>query len=185
MPLSSVAITGALIALVASTTAAQQSTLHRTPVLDLTIAGHKVSGGLIDFRTGPSLDVLAAGAVRSTPRWAIVGALGAGFEFGGFGDRCLVRPTGGCAPKGNFVVTNLLGGVDLPIGGASARMLLGPAIYNGAGDTSLGLQTRLDLSSPTLAHLGLGAMLRATMLPSHGGESLVAWAVGGSLIIRS
>jgi hypothetical protein len=184
MRCSNLIIAIALIAFAASTAAAQQADLHRTPVLDLTLARHQVSGGFVAFRTGASADLLVAGALRSTSRWALVGAAGGSAVVGGFGDICLIRPDGGCAPKANFVVANVLAGVDAKLGSASTRVLLGPALYDGADDSSVGAQIRVDLSSPTLEHVGLGAMFRATVLPSHDSQSLVAWAIGGSLIVQ-
>jgi hypothetical protein len=176
-------IAAGVIALGASIARAQQPGPHRTPVLDLTVARHTVSGAPFNHNPGGSLDLLAAVPLRSTPRWALVAAAGGGFVVGGFGDSCLITPSG-CAPKANFVVANVLAGADVNLGGASARVLLGPALYNGEDDTSVGAQLRVDLSSPSLAHVGLGAMFRATMLPSYAGESLLAWAIGGSLIVR-
>jgi len=63
-------------------------------------------------------------------------------------------------------------------------LLVGPAAYDGAKARSAGAQLRVDFASPTLAHLALGAMGRATLLPSHNGQSLVAWAAGLSLAFR-
>ena len=184
MPSWSLAIACAVVVLVPPPARAQDVPSHRTAVLDLTMARHAVNGGFIDYRNGAMLDVLAAGTVRSSPRAAFIAAVGAGVVVGGFSDRCLSRPDGGCAPLGNFVVTNVLAGADLSLGQSSMRVLLGPALYNGAGASSLGAQVRLDLISPPLVHVGIGPMLRATVLPSHGGDLLVAWAVGGSLVIR-
>lgn len=148
------------------------------------IAQHSIRGGLVEYRTGALLDVLAAGRVRSMPRWSVIAAGGVGVVVGGTADGCLVRSDGSCAPKGNFVVVDALAGLGTPIGGGSARALMGPALYSGAGDTSLGVQGRLDLNAPMSSHLGIGAMLRATVLPSHAGERLILWAVGGSLTFR-
>jgi hypothetical protein len=43
---------------------------------------------------------------------------------------------------------------------------------------------RVDLTAPALAHLAVGVMTRATVLPSHSGNGVVAWAVGVSLGLR-
>ena len=176
---------GASVLSLSASVARAQHVKHRTPALDLTLARHTVSGGFIDFRDGAMLDLLAAGELRSAPRWAWVAAGGASVILGGLGDRCLIRPDGGgCAPQGNFVAVSLLSGAQVALGPAGARALVGPALYNGAGDSSLGAQGRVDLLSPALAHVGLGVMARATVLPSHGGARLVAWAIGGSATIR-
>lgn len=96
--------------------------------------------------------------------------------MGGTTDRCPVRPVGSCAPQGNFVAVDALVGVAKPIGRVSAYAWAGPALHSGADDTSLGAQGRRDLNAPASTHLGLGGMLRAKLLPSHGGEPLTLWA---------
>jgi len=174
----------AFAALAPSVARAQDTPTHRTAPLDLTIARHTVSGGFIDYRSGGLLDVLVAAPVRSASHAAFIAAAGVGVVVGGFGDRCLIRPSGGCAPKGNFVVANALAGADVALAAWSARLLVGPALYRGAGASSLGIQTRLDLISPPVARIAIGPMVRATVLPSHGGESLLAWAAGASIAIR-
>lgn len=173
------------MALVATAAPAQQQgPIHHTQRLDLTLGRHTTSGGFIDYRTGVLFDLLGASEVRSESLWNWVVGIGAGLVGGGFGDRCLISPRGGCAPQGNFFAGNLLSGVDVPLGRASARALIGPAVYAGAGATSLGLQGRADVTSPPLAHCGLGLMLRITVLPSHAADRLVAWAMGGSVTLR-
>ena len=161
-------------------TTAQDSVLR----FDFSLGRHTTSGGLIDYKTGAMADVLLALGVHEQPGWETVVAIGVGGVIGGFGDRCLIRPEGGCAPQANFGVWNVLIGGDASLGGAAVRGLVGPAYYTGGGGRSFGAEGRLDLSSPTLAHVGLGPMLRATWLPSHGGQRFVAWAIGGSLIFR-
>lgn len=117
--------------------------------------------------------------------WSMVAAGGVGVIWcGTTTDVCLMRPDGDCAPKGKFVAAEALVGVAKPIGRVSARVLAGLALYNGADDTSLGVQARLDVNAPASTHLGLGGMLRATWLPSHGGARLTMWAAGGTLTFR-
>lgn len=152
--------------------------------LTVTLARHSIRGGLFAFRTGALLDVLAAGRVRTMPRWSMVAAGGVGVIFNGTTERCSILPGGGCAPQGNFVAVEALVGVAKPIGRVSGRALAGPALYSGAEDTSFGVQARLDLNAPVSTHLGLGGMLRATLLPSHDGERLTLWAAGGTLTFR-
>jgi len=157
----------------------------RSPAaLDITLGLHYVTGGLIDFRDGGLLDVLATGRIRAAPRRAVVAGVGVSGVAGGFGDRCLLTPSGGCAGKGNFIVLNALVGIDQALGTASGRLLIGPAIYDGAKARSAGVQGRVDLTSPARAHLALGAMGRATLLPSHNGQTLIGWAAGVSLAFR-
>jgi hypothetical protein len=146
--------------------------------LDLTLGLSAVRGGTIDFRTGLLADVLAAGRLRPTRRGAIVAGLGASGIFGGMGDRCLLLPDGGCAGKGNFGVVTALFGVDRALGSGSLRLLTGPSYHKGANAGSVGLQGRVDVASPAFAHVALGVMTRATILPDHGGATLVIWGLG-------
>ena len=166
---------------VAAPLAAQQSSGAR---LDLTMGGSAVRGGMIDFRTGVMADVLAAGRLRPMPGRAIVAGLGASGILGGMGDRCLLLPTGGCAGNGNFTVVTALLGVDHAVGAGSLRLLAGPSYHSGANDGSVGLQGRIDVASPAFAHLALGLMTRATVLPNHRDATLVIWGFGIGVAFR-
>lgn len=166
---------------VASPLTAQNSSGAR---LDLTLGLSTVRGGTIDFRTGGLADVLAAGRLGQTRHGAVVGGLGVSGIFGGSGDRCLTLPNGGCAGQGNFGVVTALIGIDHALGSGSLRLLAGPSYHNGADDASVGVQGRIDVATPAFAHLALGLMTRATLLPDHGGATLVIWGVGAGLAFR-
>lgn len=170
-----------IILAVASTLCAQQPAGAR---LDLTIGGSTVSGGTIDFRSGFLADALAAGGLRATGGGALVAGLGASGILGGFGDRCLPLPNGGCAGKGNLTVVTALLGIDQAVGAGSVRVLAGPSYHNGARDASVGPQVRIDVASSALEHLALGLMTRATFLPRHGDAALVVWGFGAGLTFR-
>jgi hypothetical protein len=166
---------------VASPLPAQQPAGAR---LDLSTGGGRVRGGMIDHRMDVLADVLAAGRVRPMPGGAIVAGLGASGIVGGFGDSCLLLPNGGCAAKGNFMVVTALLGVDRAVGAGSLRLLAGPSYHNGDKDASVGLQGRVDVASPTFAHLAVGLMTRATVLPNHGDATLVIWGFGVGVAFR-
>lgn len=175
----------ALLAIAGASPARAQTTAQDSVLrLDVTLGGHRMQGGLIDFGDGAMLDALLAVGVHDQRRWETVVAIGGGGVAGGFGDRCLVRPEGGCAPKANFGVLNLLIGGDVSLGGAALRGLFGPAVYHGGEGYAFGPEVRIDLSSPTFAHIGLGAMTRATWLPSYGAQHFMAWGFGASLLFR-
>jgi hypothetical protein len=166
---------------VPATLHAQQPSAAR---LDLTLGASGVRGGIIAFRSGALADVFAAGRLRPIPGGALVAGLGASGIMGGFGDRCLILPNGGCAGKGNFTVVSALLGVDRALGAGSLRLLAGPSYHDGAKDASVGLQGRIDVASPAFAHLALGVMTRATVLPDHGGAKLVIWGFGVGVAFR-
>lgn len=154
---------------------------------DVTLARHSVRGGFLGYRTGLHAGALFAVPLRPARTESLLLGFGGGAVVGGFGDRCLFGPGGpgaGCAPKANFVVVDLLVGTTIPGAAGLARAFAGPAFYAGGGGRSVGVQGRVDLTAPAMAHLGLGAMLRGTYLPSHGGDRLLAWAAGGSLTLR-
>lgn len=152
--------------------------------LTVTVGRHSTPGGKIDDRAFILLDVLVAGRVRTMSRWSIIAAGGVSYTPGPNMDICITQPDGTCARRPDFTVVNALAGVAKSVGRFSVRTLAGPALYSGSADRSLGLQGRLDLSSSASRHVGLGAMMRATFLPSHGGERLFPWAVGGSVTFR-
>jgi hypothetical protein len=158
---------------------------HRSAArLDLMLGSSAIRGGTIDFRNGMLIDALSAGRLRAKSGGAIVAGLGASRIVGGYGDRCLILPDGGCAPKGNFSVVSALFGIDRAVGAGSLRLLAGPSLQNGAGDTSVGLQGRIDVATPALAHMAMGLMTRATVLPDHGGARLVVWGFGVGVAFR-
>ena len=150
----------------------------------MTLGASKVRGGTVDFRDGVFADVLVAGGLRPTSAGTVVAGLGASGIFGGAGDRCLLLPNGGCAGKGNFGVVTALLGLDHALGAGSLRLLAGPSYYNGAKDGSVGLQGRIDVATPAFAHLALGLMTRATLLPDHNHATLAVWGVGAGIAFR-
>lgn len=176
----------AVLAVTALLSAADAQAQHRGDGgLTVTVGRHSVRGGFIHYRNGALLDVLAARRVRTMHGWSMVAAGGIGVIWSGTStDVCLMGPDGECAPKGNFVAFDALVGVAKPFGRMSARALAGPTLYNGAEDKSLGVQARLDLNAPASTRLGPGLMLRATWLPSHGGDRLTMWAAGATLTFR-
>ncbi len=161
----------------------------RAAGLDFTLGRHSLRGGIVRERSGVLLDALATGRLRASSRWAFVAGGGAsaavvGSALGASTDDCLLLSNGQCAPRGNFVGINALAGVAYGVGPGTIRALIGPALYRGADDKSLGFQGRIDTSLPLAARAGVGAMLRATRLPSHGGQRLTLWAFGVSLTYR-
>lgn len=157
--------------------------------LDLTLGGHRLRDGIVRERSGVLLDVLATGRLRASSRSEFVAGGGAsaamvGAALGASSDDCLLLANGQCARQGNFAGVNALAGVAYGVGSGTIRALVGPALYRGADDSSLGFQGRIDASVPLAASLGGGAMLRATRLPSHGGQRLTLWAFGVSLTHR-
>ena len=165
----------------APTLCAQQADGAR---LDVSLGGSNVSGGTIDYRSGVLADAFASGGLRATWGGALVAGLGVSGVLGGFGDRCLMMPSGGCAGQGNFAVVTALIGIDRPVGAGSLRVLAGPSYHNGANHASVGPQVRVDVATPAAGHLALGLMTRATILPRHGDAALVVWGLGAGVTLR-
>jgi hypothetical protein len=184
MSFSRILSPAAIAALLIHQAGAQSPAHSRTGELDVSVGRHTAAGGIVDFRSGPILDILLSDGLRASSSWTLIGAMGGSAILGGFGDRCLLRSDGGCAPKANFVVANVVVGPEVRIGESALRLLVGPALYSGADSRSVGAQGRGDAILPATAHIGLGLMVRTTVLPSHGGQRLTASAIGVSLILR-
>ena len=158
--------------------------------LDFTLGRHSLRGGIVRERSGVLFDALATGRLRASSRWEFVAGGGAsaaivGAALGASSDDCLLLANGQCARQGNFAGVNALAGVAYGVGSGTIRALVGPALYRGADDSSLGFQGRIDASVPLASRAGGGVMLRATRLPSHGGQRFTLWAFGVSLTYRT
>lgn len=96
---------------------------------------------------------------------------------------CLIRPGGACDDSyPMFLSTTALAGIELGRShGATARLLAGPAYFReDEGETTFGMQARLDASTPVVLHISFVASARASVLPNFRGDvySLSTFAVG-------
>jgi len=175
----------AIAATVGAPTARAQGS--RDVGLDLVLGGGNATGGTYADRSAVSIDVLLSDRLRQLGHGGLVGAVSGDAQGAlGHGDVCLLLPGGGCAPEFPAMgsVTALGGWESRSAGEASARVLAGPGFYWGGGSRTVGLQTRLDLVTPSLGPVALVASGRTALLPRFHGDGIRVWAIGFGLRFR-
>jgi hypothetical protein len=174
-------------AILAPRAAAQQ----HFPVSTEASFGFRVGhGGTYHTRTGASIDAVLGYRLRDTP----AGTLILGLNFGVqspvtvSGPGSLVLPGEKETPEfPAFISGGALLGVQRGSTArtASARVLAGPTYYRDIdGPGALGLQGRVDVSTPPWMHTAVVASLRHSVLPSFQGESLGITSLGLGLRIQ-
>jgi hypothetical protein len=150
-------------------------------------------GGTYHTRTGAAIDAVLGYRLRDTPAGTLIGAFNLGVQspVTVSGPGSLVLPGEKETPV--FPVF-LSGGALLGIQRgsartASARILTGPTYYLPLGSQhdaggALGLQGRVDVSTPPVLHTAVVASLRHSVLPSFQGESLGITSFGLGLRIQ-
>ena len=157
--------------------------------LDLSAGISEQRGGETRPVGGVEVAVLFSWRVRPAPLGALVVALAGTAQprlpLGGSGledEPCGPRRRAGCDPSAPTVRSvGVVGGWELQRGrGASLRLLGGPAYYwlSAPWGRTVGLQSRLDLATPTVAHVALLASARGAVLPRVRGERLTHAAYG-------
>jgi hypothetical protein len=148
-------------------------------------SGH---GGTYVNRGGAALDVAIGYRLRDTPAGPLIGALTFGSQTPVVStDVCLLLPDGGCAPDFPvFFSTGALLGVQRGTARTfSARVLTGPVYYPAAGDGgALGVQGRVDVSTPSWYHTAVVASLRHSLLPSLRAEPVGVTSFGLGLRVQ-
>lgn len=143
-------------------------------------------GGEYLERSGPALDAMMTVPVRGFAPGVVAGLEGSIIGLPQRRVRCdtgasVEGPFPGCRERyPQFFSLGLLGGVQRDLGGgASARVLAGPAYYRArVGGDTFGLQGRVDVAAPLVSRLAVVFSLRGSLLPCFEGEMLHA-AVGG------
>jgi hypothetical protein len=157
---------------------------QRRPLFSLDASAGFGTGAGGEFRdpAGFALDALAGVRVRPAPAGAIVAGLAAGMHgMPSSGDDCLLMPSGGCVPAFPLFYSAgaLLGWETASASGPSLRLLGGPAYYRAdEGGAALGLQGRLDMTTPALLHVALVVSVRGAVLPNFRGDALGLAAAG-------
>jgi hypothetical protein len=168
--------------------AAGQATSHLSVEAS---AGFRVSrGGTYHNRGGMALDVVVAYRLRDAPSALITGvAVGAQTPPLVRELSCLLLPDGGCAPDfpALFSVAALLGVQRGSSRTTAGRLFVGPTYHQAmGGGGSMGLQGRVDVSSPPWMQTAAVASLRHTLLPSFRGEEVGITSFGvGLRMVRS
>jgi hypothetical protein len=176
-------------ALVATGAVAQQ----HFPVSTEASFGFRVGyGGTYATRSGAAIDVVLGYQLRDTPAGTLIGAFNLGVQSpvtsSGPG---IVLPNGEEAPDFPIFFSGgaLLGVQRGSARTASARILAGPTYYLPLGSLhdaggALGLQGRVEVSTPPWMHTAVVASLRHSVLPSFRGDALGITSFGLGLRIQ-
>jgi hypothetical protein len=147
-------------------------------------------GGTYQTRTGASIDAVLGYRLRDTRAGTLILGLNLGVQspITVSGPGSLVLP----GEKETSVFPAFISGGALlgvqrgsTARTASARVLAGPTYYRDIdGPGALGLQGRVDVSTPPWMHTAVVASLRHSVLPSFQGESLGITSLGLGLRIQ-
>ncbi len=144
-------------------------------------------GGMYSTGPGAAVDVVLGYRLRDTSVGTLIGALNAGVQFPVSPSGCPLDPGGDCSPEFPAVISGgpLLGMQRGSARTASARILAGPTYYHALEEgRALGLQGRVDVSTPPVLHTAVVASLRHSVLPSFQGEALGITSFGLGLRIQ-
>jgi hypothetical protein len=148
-------------------------------------SGH---GGSYVNRGGGALDLVLAYPLRGASAGALIGGLNVGAQSQLVGLAvCLILPDGGCAPDfPTFYSIGALAGVQRGSARAfSARVLAGPVYFHAhEGGRALGMQSRVDMATPSWQRAAVVVSLRCSALPSFRGEAVGISSFGVGLRIR-
>ena len=169
------------VTLVASTRAHAQ-----TAAVDLGVgAGQGYEGGFYNARSGVAASVSIINRMHPGSIGAfVVGAVGGVQTVIHFADDCLLTPSGGCAPNyPSMQVVSAVGGWEAGGGPGrpSVRAMVGPSIvHSSTNGTTVGGQTRVDVSTPPLVRVALILWRHDVIAPRLQGARyrLSSWGVG-------
>jgi hypothetical protein len=152
-------------------------------------------GGTYATRSGAAIDVVLGYRLRDTPTGTLIGAFNLGVQSPVTSDLVCIPigpiSNGECAPEFPIFFSGgaLLGVQRGSARTASARLLVGPTYYLPLGSHhdaggAIGLQGRVDASTPPWMHTAVVASLRHSVLPSFRGDALGITSFGLGLRIQ-
>jgi hypothetical protein len=156
--------------------------------VDASVGVRSASGGSYVNRGGAAADLMVGVNLGRAGAGTLVGAVTAGAQSSMGGDlMCVMGGDGGCVD--NFPVLlsvgALVGVSRSSSSGATTRVLAGPAYFRGEyEDGALGLQGRLDVSTPPILHTALVLSLNGAVLPRFRSEMLGTTSIGLGLRIQ-
>jgi hypothetical protein len=173
-------------ALVATGAVAQE---HFPVSAEATVGFRVGHGGSYDSRSGAALDLALAYRLRDTSVGTLVTGVALGIQTPPLATDldCLMLQNGGCAPNfpGLVSVAALAGVQRGSARTASARLLVEPTYHQPwEGRGGLGLQGRVDVSTPPWQHTAVVASLRHSLLPRFRGEAVEITSFGLGLRIQ-
>ena len=156
--------------------------------VDASLGVRMGSGGEYDDRGGAAADLVVGVNLGRSGAGTLVGAVTAGAQASMGGDLdCMLGRDGECIPTFPVLLsTGVLVGVSRSSSsGATSRVLAGPAYFRGEDEGgTLGLQGRLDVSTPPILHTALVVSLRGAVLPRFQGETIGTTSLGLGLRIQ-
>ena len=173
--------------------AGQAGAQQHFPVFTEASFGFRVGhGGTYSARNGAAIDVVLGHRLRDTPAGTLVGGFNLGVQRQVYEVDCfLIDSDGECPPSFPAFLSGgaLLGVQRGSARTASARILAGPTYYLPLGSQhdaggALGLQGRVDVSTPPWNHTAVVASLRHSMLPRFQGEAVGITSFGLGLRIQ-
>jgi hypothetical protein len=144
-------------------------------------------GGPWNHDDGFALDGLLGARVGGARKVAVLAAVDGGMHAIMGGDDCLLSPSGGCVPDFPILYYGavLIGVEATAPRRLSLRLLAGPAYFHGdEGGTALGVQGRVDVATPPLAHVAIAASIRGAVMPDFQGDALRVRAFGLGLRLQ-
>lgn len=146
-------------------------------------------GGSYHHRGGAALDLALTYRLQDTPAGTLIAGAALGVQTPPLARdlSCLLLPDGDCAPDfpGLVSVAALAGVQRGSARTASARVLVGPTYHQPlAHGGAVGLQGRVDVSTPPWRHTAVVASLRHSVLPSFRGEAVGISSFGVGLRIQ-
>ncbi|HEY7770693.1 hypothetical protein [Longimicrobium sp.] len=156
--------------------------------VDASLSVRTGSGGSYVNRGGAAADLVVGVNLGPSGAGTLVGAVTAGAQSSMGGDlMCVMDPAGGC-----FDTFPVLLSVGALVGvsrswpsGSTTRVLAGPEYFRGEEEGgALGLQGRLDASTPLILHTALVLSLRGAVIPRFQGDMLGTTSIGLGLRIQ-
>lgn len=156
--------------------------------VDASLGVRMGSGGSYVDRGGAAADLMVGLNLGRSGAGTLVGAVTAGAQAHMGGDLdCMLSRDGECIPTFPVLLSvGALVGVSRPSAwGSTTRVLAGPAYFRDEDrGGALGLQGRLDVSTPPVLHTALVVSLRGAVLPGFRGETLGTTSLGLGLRIQ-
>jgi hypothetical protein len=146
------------------------------------------SGGSYVNRGGAAADLMVGVNLGRSGAGTLVGGVTAGAQSPMNSDLvCVMNREGGCFDTFPVLLSvGALVGVSRPsAAGFTTRVLAGPGYFRGENEGgALGLQGRLDVSTPPTLHTALVLSLRGAVIPRFQGDLLGTTSVGLGLRIQ-
>ena len=171
-------------AMLAGEAAAQQ---HFPVSMEASFGPTMTHSRMYSTATGAAVDVVLGYRLRDTSVGTLIGALNAGVQLPAGSKGCVAYPGGDCSLPFPAAISGgpLLGIQRGSPRTASARILAGPTYYHALEEgRALGLQGRVDVSTPAWMHTAVVASVRHSVLPSFRNDAVGITSFGLGLRVQ-